>query len=55
MKDNNPEFYRFVLAGIPCLSTLVACILVIFGKAADYNLNEDIKVGRDNLLDDFVE
>ncbi|KAL4509371.1 hypothetical protein ABPG72_018302 [Tetrahymena utriculariae] len=55
-KNNNPTFIRLVTVVIPCVSGLLAWILILFGEAKDYDpKNKKARISRMSLGDEFVQ
>lgn len=50
MAENNPAFIRAMMVYVPTGACIFASVLIMFGKAKDYNT-----VGEAKEEDDFVE
>ena len=58
METNNPDFIRWITAWMPSGATIIACIMILFGKAKDYQSNVKNTNEKDekfDIIEDFVE
>ena len=55
-KDNDPTFIRWIMVIIPAGASISAWVLIILGKAKDYDKNSKkvAKLSRMSLGDEFV-